>query len=56
VRCRHGIEGAARVLDDALAGAVNRTGPQGHRDPIEINGGRRSGGAKPGASLSKQDI
>ena len=56
VQCRHGIEGAARVLDDALSAAVNRTGSQSRHDPDDTDGERRSGGAKPGAFLSKQDI
>jgi glycosyltransferase involved in cell wall biosynthesis len=56
VRYRHGIEGAAHVLNDALADAVNRTGRQIHHGPIETDGGRRAGGAKPGAFLSKEGI
>ena len=51
-RCRHDIEGAARVLDDALAGAVKRAGCHGRPAPIEIDGERRLDGANPGASLA----
>jgi len=55
-RCRHGIEGAARVLDDALAGAVNRAGAHSPPAPIKIDGERRSAGANPHASLTKGGI
>ena len=56
VRCRHGIEGAVCVLDDALAGAANRAASHRRRAPDEIHGGRRFRGANPDPSLTRQSI